>query len=138
MIKIISPLYISRAEMIFLWDFNGNITIKTVKKFLKLNLLWIDNRLIAEFEVVETISLATILNNIEHVDLLKLDCEGGEYDIFTNSSRDVLDKMDNIWMEYHLGRGAEIESILSHSGFIQHHLVEDTDVSGNMWFRKVR
>lgn len=35
------------------------------------------------------------------IDMLKIDCEGGEYDIFYNSPRAVLKKIGCIVMEYH-------------------------------------
>lgn len=41
-------------------------------------------------------------NKIESCDLLKLDCEGGEYDILLNSGDEVFGKIKQISMEYHL------------------------------------
>jgi FkbM family methyltransferase len=38
-----------------------------------------------------------------HIDVLKMDCEGAEYDILFNS-QDVLHKIDKIIMEYHVPR----------------------------------
>jgi FkbM family methyltransferase len=40
---------------------------------------------------------------IEKCDLLKLDCEGSEYDILLNSPTSVLDRIRQIVLEYHLG-----------------------------------
>ena len=38
-----------------------------------------------------------------HCDLLKVDCEGGEYDIFFHTPEETLRKIDRIAMEYHDG-----------------------------------
>jgi hypothetical protein len=39
--------------------------------------------------------------NISKVDYFKIDCEGGEYDIFFNSGDEVFSKISKIGMEYH-------------------------------------
>lgn len=53
--------------------------------------------------VVKTVTLATILekHEIERVDLIKLDCEGAEYDILMKAPHSTLRRMDRIIMEYH-------------------------------------
>ena len=40
-------------------------------------------------------------NNILSCNLLKLDCEGAEYEILFNTSREILNRIQNISMEYH-------------------------------------
>ena len=52
---------------------------------------------------VAGISLAHLLrdHSIESVDLLKIDCEGGEYAILESTSPDVLARIHNIVFEYH-------------------------------------
>ena len=54
---------------------------------------------------VPAVSLGSILNSpaVKRIDLLKLDCEGAEYDILLNSTPAVLEKIDRIVMEYHDG-----------------------------------
>lgn len=54
---------------------------------------------------VSAVSLASILHepDFPRIDLLKLDCEGAEYDILMNSRVAVLGKIDRIVMEYHDG-----------------------------------
>lgn len=48
-------------------------------------------------------TLETILdeNHIQHVDLLKVDIEGSEYEVFLSSSHRVLTRIHRIAMEYH-------------------------------------
>ncbi len=40
-------------------------------------------------------------NKLDKIDLLKLDCEGAEFEILMSSSKEVLDKLSEIRMEYH-------------------------------------
>jgi FkbM family methyltransferase len=52
---------------------------------------------------VKTITLEKLLNDneIKSVDFLKIDCEGGEYDILFNASDAVLNKIETIALEFH-------------------------------------
>ncbi len=52
---------------------------------------------------VQTTTLADIFaeHGIDHCDLLKLDCEGAEYEILYGSPRDLLTRIRRICMEYH-------------------------------------
>ncbi len=52
---------------------------------------------------VKTISLETICkeNNIDFIDILKIDIEGTEYEILENISDDLLNKIDQITVEFH-------------------------------------
>lgn len=42
-------------------------------------------------------------NNILQCDFMKVDCEGGEYDIFLNTDKQTLKKIHHICMEFHNG-----------------------------------
>jgi len=55
--------------------------------------------------IVDSLSLADVLefNNITTCDLLKLDCEGAEYEIIFFAGEAVLDRINRIVMEYHDG-----------------------------------
>ncbi|MEX2014104.1 MAG: FkbM family methyltransferase [Parcubacteria group bacterium] len=48
-----------------------------------------------------TLSDAFHKNKIEHCDLLKLDCEGAEFEILLGSSRSTFLKIDRVAVEYH-------------------------------------
>jgi FkbM family methyltransferase len=71
----------------------------------------------AERRTVPSVSLAELLDahRLGSVDLLKVDCEGGEYDIFPNAPDAVLDRITNIAFEYHLIEGYEskLDSVMS-------------------------
>jgi FkbM family methyltransferase len=94
------------------------------------------------YEVVETITFDYILDNINSNDiLLKLDCEGGEYDVIMNTSFGNMERISEIMLEIHTDlhpqyKGKEIiEERLRQFGFS---LVDsrqiyywDKDVNGN-------
>jgi len=63
-------------------------------------------------------SLNTIVSkfNVEKGSVLKVDCEGCEYDLFRNASREALDRFDQIEIEYHYGY-KELVNILKKNGF---------------------
>ncbi len=53
--------------------------------------------------LVEAVSLGSFIkdSNIAKIDFLKIDCEGAEYKILFNCSKEILDIIDKISMEYH-------------------------------------
>jgi FkbM family methyltransferase len=74
---------------------------------------------------VPSITLDELLDahELTHVDLLKVDCEGGEYGIFTHASDEALARIQRFTMEWHLVgnatqtlRGAMVKR-LGDSGF---------------------
>jgi FkbM family methyltransferase len=88
-----------------------------------------------EFEFVNTIDLARIMKNIDHVDLLKMDSEGVEWDILNATGRDLLDRIDAFRMEYHLGQRDQIASFLQGNGFSLKYLAGTKD-AGTIWLSK--
>jgi FkbM family methyltransferase len=73
---------------------------------------------------VEIITLKELFNrsNIEKCNLLKVDCEGSEYDILLKSPVEVLDKVQQIALEYHPGFNesdtpGRLEGFLKDRGF---------------------
>jgi len=56
-----------------------------------------------ETQKVQTTTLERIFikNNINICDLLKLDCEGSEYEIIYSAPKTIFDKIRNIFLEYH-------------------------------------
>ncbi|MBU1151396.1 FkbM family methyltransferase [Patescibacteria group bacterium] len=53
-------------------------------------------------------------------DLLKMDCEGAEFEILRSMNREQFDKISNIYVEYHEGEGRsarELGEILRENGF---------------------
>ena len=57
---------------------------------------------------------------IERVDLLKIDCEGGEYEIFDTADDELWSRLQTIVMETHRIEGrnpAELKSRLQSQGY---------------------
>jgi FkbM family methyltransferase len=74
--------------------------------------------------VVPGISLGQLLREhaLESVDLLKMDCEGGEYSILESTPADVLSRIRNIVFEYHdidggWGRLEGVKQLLRREGY---------------------
>jgi FkbM family methyltransferase len=68
---------------------------------------------------VRATTLDSILDDlrIEKCDLLKMDCEGAEYEILQNTSQRSFDKIARISMEAHENRIEEATNILKSAGF---------------------
>ena len=58
-----------------------------------------------EVRKIKSMTLAEIIDTykVEEVGLLKMDCEGCEYDVLKNLSDEVFDKISSIRLEYHEG-----------------------------------
>jgi len=57
-----------------------------------------------DYEIIQTISLASIFadNKLTHCDILKMDCEGSEYDIIEAVDSETLAKVRYLTMEFHI------------------------------------
>ncbi len=73
-------------------------------------------------EIVEAININTLIKeyNIDKIDFLKVDCEGGELDLFNTIDKDYLrENINKIAIEYHSGViKSTIINILLNNGFI--------------------
>ncbi len=70
---------------------------------------------------VEIVDLASVIKSYRLQDaILKVDCQGCEYDIILNSSDSDLRKFSQIQIEYHYGH-SNLEKRLSNAGFEVHH-----------------
>jgi FkbM family methyltransferase len=91
-----------------------------------------------EFETVRTTSLSEILERdaVQGIDLLKLDCEGAEYDILFSAAPLDIARVREIRMEYHAGRETELKTYLRNSGFEIAFFRSDSPSTGNIWARR--
>lgn len=91
-----------------------------------------------EHESVMTISLNDIVSreSISRIDLLKMDCEGSEYDILAGVSASTFSITGRIIIEYHDGKEREIEEDLRRHGFRLEKQVPETEKMGMLWFRR--
>lgn len=90
----------------------------------------------SDVEWVKTTDLCRIVEPVQRVDLLKIDCEGAEYDILSPAAQDALRKVSAIRMEYHLGRSQELIAFLERCGFRLTRAKSDRADSGSLWFDK--
>ncbi len=87
---------------------NLAVSIDTSKRYLQTFEIPLYNSLINESKMNDSIevgctNLINIINenNLSNIDVLKLNCEGSEYDILYNTDRKYLQLINNIRMEYH-------------------------------------
>jgi len=90
------------------------------------------------YELVNTTTLKRVLseNRIYSVDLLKLDCQGMEYEIIESLDKATADKLHAIKMEYHHANEDRLISVLGKHNL---HLVfkkKKSELLGNLWFSK--
>jgi FkbM family methyltransferase len=75
----------------------------------------------SDSEEIQTISLRGILKkyNLEEVDLLKVDVEGAEYDIFSSVDGELFRKFKHLLIEFHnnQGRASDLISKIVSAGF---------------------
>jgi len=95
-----------------------------------------------ELADVQTTTLEEIVAKcqVDTVDLLKLDCEGAEYEIILNASRGLLLTVREIRLEYHDGRADDLIGHLEKNGFVvTRHRARNVDGSdhGDLWVRRV-
>ncbi|WP_167487666.1 FkbM family methyltransferase [Nocardia terpenica] len=98
------------------------------------------------YQQVPTVSLATMMDRYEmdRVHYLKVDCEGGEFDIFREMDSDHWRRIDKIGAEFHefapdLDR-RELVQILEAEGFeveITQNWWEKVNKVGSLWARRV-
>ena len=83
----------------------GNVTLLTGKKAILSSIFkFVDGQAVGgRAEEVQGLPLADILTRekIDRVDLLKIDCEGGEYEIFDAAKSEIWTKLSQIVMETH-------------------------------------
>ena len=91
-----------------------------------MNSLFTTDRYGSTFTPVETVRVVTLDDVFEHCaidrcDLLKLDCEGAEYEILYGAGAETLGRIGNLVLEYHEGMNAngpdELDAFLRERGF---------------------
>lgn len=92
---------------------------------------------------IDCLSLKTIFekNHLEKCDILKIDCEGAEYEIFYQAPASIIKKIHEIRMEYHnldenKNNIEELTSYFVKLGFAPVKLRVDTPTSGIAWFKQ--
>lgn len=98
------------------------VTADSINNYIRSSEDFEDSKL--KFQKIKLLTLEDLLKNnkIENVLLLKMDIEGGEYKIFESIKYEVLSKIKNIILEYHLNKDIGydqkfLENILRVNGF---------------------
>ncbi len=94
---------------------------------------------------VECISLkdAFDTNAIQRCDMLKIDCEGGEYDILYNLPHEYFSRIKNIRLEYHnhlnntKNTGPLLIKFLQTKGFVIEKIKKGSEYQGDVWLKRV-
>ncbi|MEM2195268.1 MAG: FkbM family methyltransferase [Candidatus Methanomethylicia archaeon] len=93
---------------------------------------------------IDTISLEDVFNEnkIDSCDILKIDCEGAEFEILYSTPKYVLQRIKEIRLEYHNQRKAkynvkDLIKFLQNNNFKLTKFREDGRNSGIAWFMKI-
>jgi FkbM family methyltransferase len=89
-----------------------------------------------EYDVVPLETLNTVVERMGVVDLIKMDCEGEEERIVEGADAATLARVDEIRLEYHLGRGASVRRLLEERGFRVTRWWEADSKGGIGWFER--
>jgi FkbM family methyltransferase len=70
--------------------------------------------------LVKALTLTQIIldKQLERIDLLKLDCEGSEYEIVFNTAPEIWNRIERVRLEYHRGRADELKRHFSQLGYV--------------------
>jgi FkbM family methyltransferase len=89
---------------------------------------------------INCVTLSEIIKDLslEKIDLLKMNCEGAEYEIFGNCAQEHLDRIHNIRLEYHeldagKNNGDSLCRLLEKGGFIIERFTRYKGESGFIW-----
>jgi len=91
-----------------------------------------------DYELVNTSTLKHVMdeNKIDLVDLLKLDCQGMEYEIIDGLDKATADKIHAVKMEYHYSEEERIISSLKGHGLYLTYKKKKSELMGNLWFSR--
>ncbi len=95
---------------------------------------------------IECLSLKDIFdeNKIEQCDILKIDCEGAEFEILYNTPSGYFEKIKKIRLEYHnqtTKKNCNIKNLiifLRENGFKINKFRENSKHLGNVWLKKIK
>jgi len=87
-----------------------------------------------EMKKVQTINLEDALSSITKIDLIKMDCEGAEFQIFPSLSTEFMDRVHEIRMELH----GSLDKFLSCFDSNSFRLIEKTEngLASDIWLVK--
>ena len=120
----------TKKEKLFISEYSPyhSLLSKNYKKFIFINSVSLDN-------IFQK-------NKIKNCDLLKIDCEGSEFNILYSTSKKTLNRINNIRLEYHNQQKnkaniGELKKYLLASGFKLIMFHPNSESVGGAWFKKV-
>jgi FkbM family methyltransferase len=87
--------------------------------------------------IVPSLVFSEVVVNLPSPNMIKMDCEGGEYDIILNSSVDVFDHIEEIRIEYHEGPRQDLIAYFKKLDFIFLQSVDEGERGGYLWLGRV-
>jgi len=87
-------------------------------------------------EKVPAITFTEIIGNIPSQNIVKMDCEGGEYDIVLNSDLSVFKRIDEVRLEYHRGLHHQLFERFEEAGFLRRQFMNEGEGGGYLWLTK--
>jgi len=89
-----------------------------------------------DYDLVPAITFSEIVSSLDSVDLVKSDCEGGEYDIFLHCNESDMQKVGEIRMEYHRGPRDELITRLTGIGYAMRQFMDEGQGGGYLWLKR--
>ncbi|MBN1636139.1 MAG: FkbM family methyltransferase [Deltaproteobacteria bacterium] len=87
-------------------------------------------------QLVSTVTLAELADNVSESTMFKLDCEGGEYDIILDSEDSAFDRIEDIRLEYHRGPRQQLLARLGQLGYQCRQFMDSSEGGGYLWLTK--
>lgn len=85
---------------------------------------------------VKAVTLEEIVRAVHSPSVLKLDCEGGEYDIILNSNTSAFDRLSEIRLEYHRGPQEQLFDRFEKLGYSKRKHIHEGAGGGYLWLNK--
>lgn len=124
-VKILQETYINDDKSFIVpkavSNFDGETDLFTSDDNSLVSSIIEEHRSISDFgtlsnsEKIQVCKLSTLIleNQISKIDLLKIDIEGAEYDLFCDMSSSEFEKIENILLEYHFVKSKSMDDINS-------------------------
>ncbi len=91
----------------------------------------------SDYDLVPSIPFKELIRDIPEPNLVKLDCEGGEYDIILNSEDAIFKPIKEIRLEYHRGPSNQLITRLDNLGFTRYQFMDEGEEGGGyLWLMR--
>lgn len=101
-----------------------------------LNAIKINPENSSNYELVPTVTFTELMSNLPSSNIIKLDCEGGEYDIILNTEDSVFQRIEEIRLEYHPGPSQQLITRFEKLGFSRRQFMDEGEGGGYLWVKR--